>query len=66
MELAARAGYNPASGVHLWEKMGALNKGQPMQFMSTHPSGTTRIATIKANLKDVIPLYERAKASKKG
>ena len=65
MELAARAGYNPTSGIHLWEKMGAANKGQPMEFMSTHPSGTTRIATIKANLKDVMPLYERALKAKK-
>lgn len=62
MELAARAGYNPQSGVHLWEKMSAAAKGAPMEFMSTHPSGTTRIATIKANLKDVMPLYERARA----
>ena len=66
MELAARAGYNPTSGIHLWEKMGAANKGQPMEFMSTHPSGTTRIATIKANLKDVMPLYERAVKAKQG
>jgi predicted Zn-dependent protease len=64
MELAARAGYDPSSGIHLWEKMSAANKGAPMEFMSTHPSGTTRISTIKANLKDVMPLYERAKAKK--
>jgi predicted Zn-dependent protease len=66
MELAARAGYNPASGIQLWEKMSAAAKGTPMEFMSTHPSGTTRIATIKSNLKDVMPLYERAKARKAG
>ncbi len=66
MELAARAGYNPTSGVALWEKMSAAAKGGPMEFMSTHPSGTTRISTIKANLKDVMPLYERAKARKAG
>ena len=64
MELAARAGYNPESGVALWEKMSAANQSAPMEFMSTHPSGTTRIATIKANLKDVMPLYERAKAKR--
>jgi predicted Zn-dependent protease len=66
MELAARAGYNPTSGIHLWEKMSEAAKSQPMEFMSTHPSGTTRISTIKANLKDVMPLYERAKAKKAG
>ena len=46
--------------------MSAAAKGAPMEFMSTHPSGTTRIATIKSNLKDVMPLYERAKARKAG
>ena len=64
MELAARAGYNPESGITLWQKMSAASQGSPMEFMSTHPSGTTRISTIKTNLKDVMPLYERAKAKK--
>jgi predicted Zn-dependent protease len=64
MELAARAGYDPRSGIKLWEKMTAASKGSPMEFMSTHPSGTTRISTIKANLPDVMPLYDRAKAKK--
>jgi predicted Zn-dependent protease len=61
MELAARAGYDPRAGVTLWEKMGAASKGAPPQWLSTHPSSTTRIQTIKDNLKDVIPLYEAAK-----
>ncbi len=62
MELAARAGYDPRSGVTLWQKMGAASKGAPPQFLSTHPSGTTRIADIEANLPKVLPLYERARA----
>jgi predicted Zn-dependent protease len=41
--------------------MGAANKGAPPQWLSTHPSGTTRIADIQANLPKVMPLYERAK-----
>ena len=64
MELAARAGYDPASGVQLWEKMSAASKGAPPQWLSTHPAGDTRIKTIKDNLKDVAGLYERAKAAK--
>ena len=65
MELAARAGYNPKAGVSLWQKMGAANKGAPPQFLSTHPSGPTRIKDIEANLPKVEPLYERARAVKK-
>ena len=60
MELAARAGFDPRAGVTLWQKMGAANKGAPPQWLSTHPSGKTRIADIQANLPKVMPLYERA------
>ena len=61
MELAARAGYNPQAGVSLWQKMSAANKNAPPQWMSTHPSGETRIKEIEANLPKVLPLYERAR-----
>jgi predicted Zn-dependent protease len=60
MELAARAGYNPAAGVTLWQKMGAVSKGAPPEFLSTHPSGPTRIKDIEANLPKVEGLYQRA------
>jgi len=63
MELAARAGYDPRAGVTLWQKMGAANKGAPPQWLSTHPSGTTRIGDIEANLPKVMPLYERVKTN---
>jgi predicted Zn-dependent protease len=61
MELAARGGYDPRAGVTLWKKMSAAAKGAPPQWMSTHPSGKTRIQTIEDNLKDALPLYEKAK-----
>ncbi len=60
MELAARAGYDPRAGVTLWQKMGAASKGSPIKFLSTHPSGPTRISNIEANLPKVMPLYTRA------
>ena len=60
MELAARAGYDPRAGVTLWQKMGAASKGAPPQWLSTHPSGTTRIAEIEANLPKVMPLFAKA------
>ena len=61
MEIAARAGYDPRAGVTLWQKMSAANKGAPPQWLSTHPSGRSRIEEIQANLPKVMPLYERAK-----
>ena len=60
MELAARAGYDPASGVTLWQKMTGANKGAPPQFLSTHPAGKTRIRDIQARLAKVDPLFSAA------
>ena len=61
MELAARAGYDPRAAITLWKKMAQANKGSPPQWMSTHPSGATRITDLQKNLPNVMPLYERAK-----
>ena len=60
MELAARAGFDPRAGVTLWQKMAAASQGAPPQWLSTHPSGNTRIADIQANLPKVLPLYARS------
>ncbi len=60
MELAARGGYDPRAGVSLWNKMAAAAKGAPPQFLSTHPSGPTRIQDIQASLPKVEGLYARA------
>jgi len=60
MEIAARAGYDPRAGITLWQKMSAASQGAPPQWLSTHPSGPTRIETIKKHLDEVMPLYEEA------
>ena len=61
MELAARAGYDPRAAAAVWHKMQKLSqsagKGQPPQFLSTHPSHEMRIKEIEANLPKVLPLY---------
>jgi predicted Zn-dependent protease len=61
MEMAARAGYDPRAAVTLWKKMSQAGKSSPPQWISTHPSGTTRIADLEKNLPRVMPLYERAR-----
>jgi len=60
MELAARAGYDPAAGVSLWQKMLQASKGAPPEFVSTHPAGDTRIKDIQAKLPKVEPIFARA------
>jgi predicted Zn-dependent protease len=62
IELAARAGYDPRAAVSLWRKMAAADRGQPPQFLSTHPGHANRIREIEANLPKVLPLYEQATA----
>ncbi len=47
--LAAAACYDPREAVGLWERMGQASGGQaPPEFMSTHPSGSTRIAHLQS------------------
>jgi predicted Zn-dependent protease len=60
MELGARAGYDPRSGVTLWQKMLSANRNAPPQFLSTHPAGPTRIRDIESNLPKVEPIYARS------
>lgn len=60
MDIAARAGYDPRSGVTLWRKMQQASRGAPPEWLSTHPSGGSRIEEISRNLPRVLPLYATA------
>jgi len=52
--LMAIAGYNPEASVPFWERM-AANGGSVPEFLSTHPSDTTRIK----QLREIIPEAKR-------
>lgn len=56
----AKAGYNPQAAITLWEKMSKLS-GAPPEFLSTHPSGETRIKDLKAALPEASALYDKSK-----
>jgi predicted Zn-dependent protease len=61
VELAARAGYNPRAAISVWQKMMKATKGKnPPEFLSTHPSGETRIEQLSALMPAVEPLYRDA------
>ena len=62
LELAARAGYNPHAAITLWQKMEQASKGSgKLEFLSTHPSGSTRIAELERLIPTVMPLYDEAR-----
>jgi predicted Zn-dependent protease len=60
LELMARAGYDPNASVTLWQKMSKASSGGPPEFLSTHPSGESRIRDLEKNVPRVMPLYQAA------
>lgn len=57
--LMAKAGYDPREAIPFWQRMAAGKKGQgPPEFLSTHPSGTTRIAQLKQWLPEALQHYK--------
>jgi predicted Zn-dependent protease len=57
IELAAKAGYNPEAAVTLWQKMNALSKSHPPQFLSTHPDPANRTSALAALVPQMDPYY---------
>ncbi len=58
VELAARAGYDPRAAVSLWDKMAGQSNGAPPEWLSTHPSHSTRKAELARDAARVMPIYE--------
>ncbi len=60
IELAARAGYDPAAGASLWLKMEEGGGSNPLQFLSTHPSPDNRRQALLDLERQVRPLMPEA------
>ena len=60
IELAARAGYDPAAGASLWLKMEEGGGSNPLQFLSTHPSPDNRRQALLDLERQVRPLMPAA------
>ncbi len=66
LNLMAQAGFNPQQSVNLWVKMGQASEGQnPPEFMSTHPSSSTRIKDLEKNMPQALQTQQAAIAAGK-
>ena len=63
LELMARAGFSPGESVDLWQNMIAASEGSPPEFLSTHPSGESRIDVLQSHLPEARKLAEQAHAA---
>lgn len=57
IEIAAKAGYDPAAAATLWQKMGAQG-GAPPQWLSTHPDPANRQRALAALEPEMRQYYE--------
>jgi predicted Zn-dependent protease len=65
LELMAKAGFNPRESIRLWVNMGRAGGGRPPEFLSTHPSHSTRISELNAHMPVALQLQSRARAQGK-
>ncbi len=56
----AKAGYDPVEAVALWERMEAAGGSGPWEYLSTHPSPSTRRAQLQAWLPEAKLYYADA------
>lgn len=61
--LMARAGFEPASSITLWENMSVGAGPRPPELLSTHPSPRSRIEDLESRLPEATVLLQAARAS---
>jgi predicted Zn-dependent protease len=56
--LMAQAGYDPREAVPFWQRMSAGARGSgPPEFLSTHPSGETRVRQLQEWMPEALAAY---------
>ena len=65
LDLMGRAGFDPRQSVELWKNMARASRGQPPEFLSTHPSHDTRIRDLEARIPSAMQLRDAARAQGK-
>lgn len=61
--LTAEAGYDPREAIAFWQRMHqkARERGQPPEFLSTHPSSRRRLAQLEEWMPKAVELASRAR-----
>ncbi len=66
MQYMAKAGYNPAEAVKLWERFADYNKKKGKsttpEFLRTHPLDASRIKALRQELPKANAIYQRSKS----
>lgn len=66
LDLMAKAGFDPRESITLWQKMAQASEGQqPAEFMSTHPSHSTRIQELSEHMPKAMQLYQQSQSINK-
>jgi predicted Zn-dependent protease len=60
LDLMARAGFNPRESINLWKNMTRAGGSKPPEFLSTHPSDSSRITNLNAHMPVALRLQQRA------
>ncbi len=56
--LMAKAGYDPRTAIAFWQRMERVDRAKPPEFLSTHPSGATRLRQLEAWMPDATRVYQ--------
>ncbi|MDO4643680.1 MAG: M48 family metallopeptidase [Cardiobacteriaceae bacterium] len=59
--MMAAAGYNPQAALSVWQKMGQAGGGSIPTFLSTHPSGSERIAVLQQYMPQAMAIYQQSR-----
>jgi predicted Zn-dependent protease len=61
LDLMAKAGFDPHESIALWRNMSSAGGAQSPEFLSTHPSHSSRIYELERRIPSVLPMYEDAR-----
>jgi predicted Zn-dependent protease len=62
VDLMAKAGFDPRQSISLWQLMDQAAQGQPIEFLSTHPSHATRIQDLEQHMPQAMGLFQQAQS----